>query len=176
MEISDKKMLTHLPKLRRYARALTGDELQGDALTEKTMDCATSLANFRPKDTPLSVWLFSVMHNLTVDFLSEFYDDVSSKSILPYIKVEDLSVDGDPIDPDADIKTALAHLTLEQKEILLLTSLEKLNYDEVIKIMACKHANFIQNLDTARHIMCTYLFDDHFEDLQQVQWLNIPII
>ena len=169
MDISKNKMLTHLPKLRRYARALTGDEMQGDALTEKTMDCASSLANFMPKDTPMSIWLFSVMHNLTVDFLSEYYDDVNSQSVLPYLKVETLRIDDDSTDPDVDIKTALAHLTLEQKETLLLISLEKLNYDEVCNIMAFKRAKFIQCLDSARNILCVHLFHDQFEDLQQVQ-------
>ena len=55
MDIRNHKMLTYMPQLKRYARALTGDVEQGDALTDKTLDCANSLMSFIPKDISLPV-------------------------------------------------------------------------------------------------------------------------
>jgi len=167
MDIGKNRMLKHLPQLKRYAKALTGDDAKGIALTDKTMDCAASLVNFIPKDMPLQVWLFSVMHNLTVDFLSEYYDDVSSQSILPYIRIEDLSADH--VSDIDDMKTALANLTLEQKETVLLIGLEKFSYSEICQVMAYNNKKLVECLDTARSILCEHLFSDQFDDLQQIQ-------
>ncbi|MFV2057643.1 MAG: hypothetical protein ACC707_14345 [Thiohalomonadales bacterium] len=165
MDIGSQKMLQHVPHLRRYARALIGDVEQGDALTKTTMECAASLQKFMPKDISPSVWLFSVMHNLTTEFLNDIYDNVNSQSILPYMHAEDLNVDKEA--PNFGIKGAMAHLTLQQKETLLLTTVEKLSYIDVCQVMAFDQAALINSLDSARKTMCNFLFQDQFEDLQQ---------
>lgn len=159
-------MLVHVPALRRYARALCGDPEQGDGLTGKTLDCAKSLLQFKPKEVAAKVWLFSVMHNLTLEFLSNLHGDISHTSVLPYVKPQDL---GRTSNDSLDVKGALAHLTLEQRETFLLTSLEQLRYEEICQVMGINKAKLISCLQATRGTMCDYLFNETFKDFQQVQ-------
>jgi len=58
-----------IPRLRRYARALTGDDGEADDLIQDTLERALArLAQWRDGDSPRK-WLFSILHNLHVDGL-----------------------------------------------------------------------------------------------------------
>ena len=160
------EMLAYVPMLRRYARALCGDPSQGDGLTGKTLDCAKSLLQFKPKEVATKVWLFSVMHNLTLEYLANIHGEITNRSVLPYINPAEL---GRAPDNELDVKGALAHLNLEQRETFLLTSLEQFRYDEICQILGINKAKLISNLQAARGAMCDYLFNETFNDFQQVQ-------
>ena len=58
-----------LPRLRRYARALLGDDGEADDLIQDTLERALArLQQWRDGDSPRK-WLFSILHNLHVDGL-----------------------------------------------------------------------------------------------------------
>ena len=59
-----------IPRLRRYARALTGDRVIADDLVQDTLERAVRKFHlWRPGD--LRAWLFSIMHNVFVNQLRE---------------------------------------------------------------------------------------------------------
>lgn len=165
MEASQPQILAHVPKLQRFAQALTGNQHDGDALTAKTIECAISLLSFVPKNIAISTWLYSIMHNLTLEFFSDRYGEITSKTILPYINPSDLATGIEAVDK-ADVKGALAHLSLEQRETILLVSIERLHYQDVCHIMGFNNAKLIACLDEARIAMCEFLYHDQFEELQ----------
>lgn len=155
-----------LPYLRRYARAYTGDVLSGDMLVKRTVECAHSLINFLQDDTDIAIWLFSILHNITVEERKESQNN-------PDAGVLDIDADMalfEDIDPDdIDIVTALEHLPADQKEAFLLVSLERFTYDEASKILNIPVGALILRLNSARKFLIQRLLADDLSDIRAVQ-------
>lgn len=122
-------ILTELPRLRRYARALVGDRAAADDLVQDTLERAWSrFAQWRP-GSDLRAWLFSIMHNLRVDQLRR-----PGLNALP-MDDEELMVPTRATQSDhlevVDLEVALARLPEEQRAVLLLVALEDMSYEEV---------------------------------------------
>ncbi len=126
----------HIPRLRRYARALTGNRDAADDLTQDTLERAwTKRALWRagPGDPggSLRAWLFAVMHNV-------FVNTVRRMRVAESLDVGDGSVPevpsaGASAETDAtvrDIEQALMRLPADQREVILLVGLEQLSYSE----------------------------------------------
>ena len=60
-------LIEHLPRLRRYARALTGDAGQADDLVQDTLERALLKLDLWQPGSNLRAWLFTLMHNLFVN-------------------------------------------------------------------------------------------------------------
>src|SRR3569832_2959051 len=62
-------LIEHLPRLRRYARALTGDVARADDLVQDTFERALARLDLWQPGSDLRAWLFTLMHNLFVNQL-----------------------------------------------------------------------------------------------------------
>ena len=62
-------LLAHLPQLRRYARALTGDRAWADDLVQDATERALGRAKSFQAGSNLRAWLFTIMRNLYIDQL-----------------------------------------------------------------------------------------------------------
>ena len=121
-------ILTVLPSLRRYARAMVGDRAAADDLVQDTLERAWSRVAQWQAGSDLRVWLFSIMHNLRVDQLRR-----------PVLVTQPMADDSDaPIRATQtdrleldDLDAALARLPEEQRAVLLLVALEGRRYEEV---------------------------------------------
>jgi RNA polymerase sigma-70 factor, ECF subfamily len=60
-------LIEHLPRLRRYARALTGDVNRADDLVQDTLERALAKLDLWQPGSDLRAWLFALMHNLFVN-------------------------------------------------------------------------------------------------------------
>jgi RNA polymerase sigma-70 factor, ECF subfamily len=56
-----------IPRLRRYARALTRNRERADDLVQDTLGRALSKEQFWQPGTNLRAWLFTIMHNQNVN-------------------------------------------------------------------------------------------------------------
>src|SRR5262249_50293569 len=56
-----------IPRLRRYARALTRDAVRADDLVQDTLERGIAKAHLWQADTDIRVWLFTIMHNQYVN-------------------------------------------------------------------------------------------------------------
>lgn len=139
-------LLPHIPRLRRYARALTGEPGRADDLVQDTLERAlTRFTLWPPRD--LRPWLFSIMHNLFVSQLRrprvvEYVedggaDDVRAPSTLDRLELRDLD-------------RALLTLPEPQREVLLLVALEELSYDETAKVLGIPLGTVMSRLSRAR--------------------------
>jgi RNA polymerase sigma factor (sigma-70 family) len=127
--VDSSAILTELPRLRRYARALVRDRAAADDLVQDTLERAWSrVAQWRP-GSDLRAWLFSIMHNLRVDQLRR-----PGLNTLP-MEDEDFAVPTRATQSDRlevnDLESALARLPEEQRAVLLLVALEDMTYDQV---------------------------------------------
>lgn len=72
-----------LPHLRRYARALTGSQMSGDACVRAALSALATDENKLPSNMPAKVGLYHVFHMVWLSSSSESLDQASSTSDLP---------------------------------------------------------------------------------------------
>jgi RNA polymerase sigma-70 factor, ECF subfamily len=127
-------MEADIPRLRRYARALTRDACAADDLVQETLTCGLIKQHLWVNGTNLRAWLFTIMHNQYVNIvrravregtaveISEIEPSVSrAPSQLKSLELRDLDL-------------ALAQLPREQRAVILLVGLEGMRYDAVAEI------------------------------------------
>ena len=63
----DASLLSWVPRLRRYSRALVNNRDDADDLVQDTLERAWAKSNLWGGVADMRAWLFSIMHNLHVD-------------------------------------------------------------------------------------------------------------
>lgn len=145
------ELIETLPRLRRYARLLTGDRNRADDLVQDAIERALAReATFRD-GSKLRPWLFSLMHNLFVDGTRsrEAVDWSADTNELPEMAAPRSS---DPAEM-RDIHKALEKLPTEQREVLLLVAIEGLRYREAAEVLALPVGTVMSRLARAREKM-----------------------
>lgn len=150
MSAMDGLIAAQIPRLRRYARALTGDAVRADDLVQDTLERAWGRRHLWQVGTDLRAWLFTVMHHV---FLNQ------QRGVRPasdFVELDDsLPVAARPDGVDGqlelrDVAGALAQLAPEHREVLLLVALEEMRYDEVAKVLAIPVGTVMSRLSRAR--------------------------
>jgi len=144
----DESLLTWVPRLRRYARALAGNRDDADDLVQDTLERAWSRAALWRGVTDMRGWLFSIMHNLHVDgvrrprLATQAIDDDTPELATAPTQGERLAV--------LDLQAALDQLPIEQKEIVLLVALEDMAYADVAKTLGIPIGTVMSRLSRGR--------------------------
>ncbi|MES2541444.1 MAG: response regulator [Pseudomonadota bacterium] len=116
----------HLPYLRRYARALTGNQSSGDKYAIAVLESIIADPTLMGSHAEPKVALFSVFHSIW------------STAGAPVADAEDLLAGA--------AQAHMAGLTLNSREALLLNTVEAFDHDEVAAIMGI-------DSDEARHLI-----------------------
>lgn len=140
----------HLPRLRRYARALTGERFAADDLVQDTLERALSrFAQFR-LGSKLDAWLLTIMHNL---FINQIRRQAAQPPLDPiddaFVEPATPATQGDALGL-RDLDRALAQLPAEQREVLLLVSLEELSYEETARVLSIPIGTVMSRLSRGR--------------------------
>ena len=126
--MNPERIAEHIPRLRRYARALAGDQHAADDLVQDTLERAINKRHLWRPGSDLRAWLFAIMHNVFVNQLRSRQahpEDALDDDALPAVA----PTDGARLEI-RDLQTALALLSPEQREVVLLVGLEQLTYAE----------------------------------------------
>jgi RNA polymerase sigma-70 factor (ECF subfamily) len=124
-----------IPRLRRYARALTRSADRADDLVQETLLRAISKSHLWQTGTDIRAWLFTIMHNQHVNMVRRAMRDEAT------VDIEQMSSSLVSItDPTAsrqlrELDTALARLPAEHREVILLVGLEGLSYEAAAQIL-----------------------------------------
>jgi RNA polymerase sigma-70 factor (ECF subfamily) len=152
-----------IPALRRFARALARNSEAADDLVQDTLVRALRAEHlFHGGD--LRTWLFTILLNLDRNRRR----GLSRRPVLAVIE------DVDPAAPPAsdgsgrDIERGLALLPTEQREALLLVTLEGLSYREAAEIQGVPIGTVMSRLSRARSALCVHL-DGKLPQLRRVQ-------
>lgn len=150
MESFERLVVEQIPRLRRYARALTGDRVPADDLVQETLARAMSRRHMWIRQKGLRPWLFTIMHNLYVN-------EIQKRARTPGIVSADendarLAGNGPP---EAgvllrDLERALAELSEEQREVVLLVGLEQLSYEEAARVLGIPSGTVMSRLSRGR--------------------------
>src|SRR6516162_5514160 len=124
-----------IPRLRRYARALTRDPSRADDLVQSCLVRAIAKKHLWQPGTDLRAWLFTILHNQHVNDVRRSVREglhVPVEDMAPVLTVQ----------PNAtavlelrDLEAAIAKLPLEQRQVILLVGLEGMRYEEVAEVL-----------------------------------------
>lgn len=159
-------LIAHLPRLRRYARALTGDPASADDLVQDTLERAWArLHQWRapaegdPADPSerLRAWLFTLMHNVHLNHVRrqlppiDSLDDEEGAGA----RLAAQPVSGGQLESLGlrDLEAALARLPVAQREVLLLVGLEEFSYAEAAVVLDVPVGTVMSRLSRARAAM-----------------------
>lgn len=137
-----------IPRLRRYARALTGDRTSADDLVQDTLERAWEKLHMWQRGSDMRAWMFSIMHNT-------FINQVRKKHLDTIDMDEDaLEVPARATQEDGlharDLAAAIAQLPVEYREVVLLIGLEQLSYEEVAQVLAIPMGTVMSRLSRGR--------------------------
>ena len=141
-------LLTWVPRLRRYARALAGNRDDADDLVQDTLERAWARSGLWRGVADMRAWLFSIMHNLHVDAIRRprittvTMDDDTPEVAMAPTQGERLAV--------LDLQAALDLLPIEQKEIVLLVALEDMAYADVAQTLGIPIGTVMSRLSRGR--------------------------
>jgi len=140
---------SHIPHLRRYARALTGEATRADDLVQDTLERAWIKFHLWKPALDLRPWLFTIMHNIFVNQVrAAARHDVST--LPPVDDVQSTRANQSDMLEVGDIAACLTRLPIEQREVLLLVSLEDMNYAQVAQILSIPLGTVTSRLARAR--------------------------
>lgn len=145
------QILEHIPRLRRYARALLGDRYAADDLVQDTLERAWNKFHLWRPGSDLRAWLFAIMHNVFVNQVRSKRSEIEkTMEELPVVAVRATQSDSLEI---ADVECSLRALPDEQREVLLLVAIEEMTYDEVSRALAIPIGTVMSRLSRARERM-----------------------
>jgi len=124
-----------IPRLRRYARALTRDVAAADDLVQDCLTRALGKLHLWQKGTDLRAWLFTILHNQYVNYVRRSVREGAAVGLS----------DSEPLltrPPQQgqrlelrDLERAIAKLPEEQQSAILLVGLEGMRYEEVAAVL-----------------------------------------
>ncbi|WP_342050579.1 MULTISPECIES: RNA polymerase sigma factor [unclassified Cupriavidus] len=154
-------LIDHVPRLRRYARALIQNRELADDLVQDTLERALGHAHQYRPDGDARAWLFAIMHNVHANQARR------ASARAPHVAMEgdvlDAAIDaagfaGLAGTPDGqaralelrDLDAALAKLSAEQREVVLLVGLEDMSYAEVAQTLGIPLGTVMSRLSRGR--------------------------
>jgi len=148
------ELVAAIPRLRRYARVLTGDANRADDLVQDTLARAWEKRRLWRSGSDLRAWLFTIMHNVYVNQLALARRDAANVSIDadPSDASWQLPVRGEQVDRVELIELAeqIGRLSADQREVLLLAAVEELRYDEIASMLGIPIGTVMSRLSRAR--------------------------
>jgi len=147
-------LVAAIPRLRRYARVLTGDAARADDLVQDTLARAWEKRRLWQTGSDLRAWLFTIMHNVHINQLALARRDAAN-----------VSLDADPGNPSwqlpvranqldrvelLEVVQQIGRLPPDQREVLLLAAVEELRYEEIASILSIPMGTVMSRLSRAR--------------------------
>ncbi|HWK45817.1 MAG TPA: RNA polymerase sigma factor [Stellaceae bacterium] len=155
----------HIPRLRRYARALSHDPIAADDLVQDCLVRALAKSHLWQAGTDLRAWLFTILHNQYVNQVRRAVregisvmidDDVEPAPALGPTQTASLEL--------RDLERSLGMLPDDQRSVVLLVGLEGMRYEEVASVLdipiGTVRSRLSRGRETLRHLMDMTVNDD----------------
>ena len=138
-----------IPRLRRYAKALTGDHTGSDDLVQDTLERAWGRFHMWRRGSDLRAWLFTIMHNL---YVNQSRTRSTERRLQPKNEESELPVRTTQEDKleIRDLEAALRRLPDEQREVVLLVGLEQMSYQEAAEVLRIPLGTVMSRLSRGR--------------------------
>src|SRR5689334_18452850 len=142
-----------IPRLRRYARALTRDTVRADDLVQDCLVRAVAKSHLWQPGTDLRAWLFTILHNTHVNTVRKAVreginidvDEVASVLTAKAAQSSRLQL--------RDLDRAMTRLPEEQRQVVLLISLEGMSYEQAADVLSVPVGTVRSRLSRAREAL-----------------------
>ena len=124
-----------IPRLRRYARALTRATDRADDLVQDTLVRALTKGHLWQPGTDIRAWLFTIMHNQYVNTVRREVHGAATIDIEQVTSTLVATTDPSSSLQLRELDRALARLPDEQREVILLVGLEGMAYESAAQIL-----------------------------------------
>lgn len=145
------QLIAVLPRLRRFARGLTGSAVEADDLVQAACERALSRAHQFQEGTRFDSWMFRIVQTIWIDQLRA-----------RDVRKEDAEADAERLGTDesvrradarlalAEVRRAVSRLPVEQRTALLLVTVEGLSYKEAAAVAKVPVGTIMSRLARAR--------------------------
>lgn len=138
-----------IPRLRRYALALTGNRVQAEDLVQDTLERALSRFHLWRRGSNLRAWLFTIMHNLHANHVRD--SQRAQKAVLEQDAAQFSTKATQEVRLEVHkLQIALKKLSYEQREVLLLVALEEMTYQDVSRVLGIPIGTVMSRLARGR--------------------------
>jgi RNA polymerase sigma-70 factor (ECF subfamily) len=149
----------HLPRLRRFCRALTGTAADADDLAQAAVEKAMRNVDRYEPGTNVDRWLITIAHNHWRD------ERRSARARRPHVDVDVLidmaGEDGAETqarrDADQHVRDAVAALPDEQRQVVALVLVEGFAYREAAEMLDLPIGTVMSRLSRARTVLAARL-------------------
>ena len=124
-----------IPRLRRYARALTRDVVAADDLVQDCLTRALGKLHLWLDGTDLRAWLFTILHNQYVNYMRRAVREGSAVGLNESEPLLSRAPQQGKRLEMRDLERAIAKLPEEQRIVILLVGLEGMRYEEVAVVL-----------------------------------------
>jgi RNA polymerase sigma-70 factor, ECF subfamily len=160
-------LAAQIPRLRRYARALTRSAHAADDLVQDCLERAWRKAHRWEPGSDLRAWLFTLMHNVHVNGLRRRHPDTEPMDDTDYA---DTRAQGPEVPLQLqDLERGVGELPVEQREVLLLVCLEDMSYEQVAAVLGIPIGTVMSRLHRARERLRRYLAGERKPPLRRVK-------
>ena len=124
-----------IPRLRRYARALTCDLIRADDLVQSCLTRAIAKQHLWQPGTDVRAWRFTILHNEHVNEVRRSVREgtnVPIEDATPVLTIQSNAIDALQL---RDLERGLGKLAPEQRQVILLVGLEGMRYDHVAAML-----------------------------------------
>ncbi|MEM1161122.1 MAG: RNA polymerase sigma factor [Pseudomonadota bacterium] len=150
--VVEREMIALLPRLRRFALALCKTQDVADDLVQETCERAITRAEQFEEGTRLDRWMFSIMSSRWKNHLrsQKVRAADSDDEVLTTIIDERESGRAERLQALSEVERALLRLPLDQRETLMLTSIEGLSYREAAETLDVAIGTVMSRVSRAR--------------------------
>jgi RNA polymerase sigma-70 factor, ECF subfamily len=124
-----------IPRLRRYARALTRDLVAADDLVQDCLTRALGKLHLWQEGTDLRAWLFTILHNQYVNYVRRAVREGAAVGLSESEPLLTRAPQQSKRLELRDLERAIAKLPEEQRSVILLVGLEGMRYEEVAAVL-----------------------------------------
>ena len=123
-----------IPRLRRYARALTRDIVVADDLVQDCLTRALGKLHLWQEGSDLRAWLFTILHNQYVNYIRRAVREGATVGLNENEPLLRRAPQQSKRLELRDLERAITKLPEEQRAVILLVGLEGMRYEEVAAI------------------------------------------
>jgi RNA polymerase sigma-70 factor, ECF subfamily len=139
-----------IPRLRRFARALTHDVIAADDLVQDCLTRALGKLHLWEEGTDLRAWLFTILHNQHVNHIRRKVREGAAVGLSEREPLLSHAAQQGRRLELRDLERAIGKLPDAQRSVILLVGLEGMRYEEVAVVLKVPVGTIRSRLSRAR--------------------------
>jgi len=163
------RLEAEIPRLRRYAHALTHSAARADDLVQSCLVRAIAKQHLWQEGTDLRAWLFTILHNQHVNEVrraSRGGTEIPVEELAAVLHIKENAIDALEL---RDLHRALQCLPESQRQVILLVGLEGMSYEHVAQMLNIPIGTVRSRLSRGREMLRQLMSEHNERALSSIQ-------